>query len=168
MRSIREQLENGYKFAGLLEEVDSLPDELNSLFEHLLKSLRKPDRAYRTFAMVIQSKRARMHLFLIAYSFYDDYERDHEFAMRRPFSQRSVRDLSFRGTNQSRAQELAGYCGGLFKVVGEIGSHSTLAFTHRSVTEFLETQSAEPSQCLILRALTLQMPFLSSSSLRYG
>lgn len=94
VRSIREQLENDCEPAGLIDEVNSLPDELNGLFEHILKSLNKPDRAYRTFAMVIQSKTARRPLSLFEYSFYDEYERDHEFAMREISQKSPVGDYS--------------------------------------------------------------------------
>jgi hypothetical protein len=123
-----------------MDEVNSLPDELNGLFEHILKSFRNPDRAYRTLAMVLHSEKVDVPLSLLAYSFYDEYERDHEFAMRENFHQSTLEAYSQKERLDRWRKKLSGYCGGLVEDVRDSRSGLLIVeFTHRSVPEFLET-----------------------------
>ncbi|KAG7287280.1 hypothetical protein NEMBOFW57_006787 [Staphylotrichum longicolle] len=54
VKSIRAQLEDGCGTSMIEDEVNSLPDELEGLFQHLLASISKSYRkkAYQTFAMI--------------------------------------------------------------------------------------------------------------------
>lgn len=57
VQSIREGLENDYTFSDLQKYLETLPDELETLFDHLLKSVRKSEqkRAHETFSILLIS-----------------------------------------------------------------------------------------------------------------
>ncbi len=87
VKQMRDQLENGADFTTLLQLLDSLPDELESLYAHTLKSLSKSDRrrAYQTMAIVSLSTQWGLPVDLVAYSFLDKYDADAAFAERDDF-----------------------------------------------------------------------------------
>ena len=61
VKRLREQIENGASLETLQRELDALPKELDSLFDHILNSLADSDlkAAYQTFSMVIELKKYR-------------------------------------------------------------------------------------------------------------
>jgi hypothetical protein len=134
---MREQLENGCTIAALMEELDTLPEELDGLFEHILKSLKKPARkkAYLTLAMLTLLKKHGLALSLSAYSSLDEYERNPEFAMTPSFLQLGLVSMTREDRLKLAEKKLIGWCRGLV----ERDSASNLEYTHRSVPEFLQT-----------------------------
>jgi hypothetical protein len=83
-KAMRHQLESGTGPDTLTDLLDTLPDELDSLYEYVLKSLSWADRrkAYRTLAVLEVLTKYDMRLSLLAYSFFDEYEADGDFAVR--------------------------------------------------------------------------------------
>lgn len=144
VKSLREQLEEGHELLALKRELDILPDELEALFEYLLKSIRKSvrTRAYQTFAMILESMPSRFYISLFSYSFLGEYEIDPEFAMRSPFPKG---DMAVRRKEriENAHKSLNGSCRGLVEVREHRVRHerfkfTAIEFTHRSVTEFLQ------------------------------
>ncbi|KAK4222275.1 hypothetical protein QBC38DRAFT_519500, partial [Podospora fimiseda] len=116
VKSIRSRLEDGYGLSDIIRDIDSMPDELEELFQYLLKKIPKPYKikAYITFAMLKLSNEVSygLTLNLLAYSFLDGYLEDPKFAEKRfhwphlTASQQS--DLKL-----SAHKKLRSHCGGL-------------------------------------------------------
>ena len=142
VKSLRQQAEDGYELSALEKELDSLPDELDDLFEHLLKSVGKSARkkAYQTFAMNLKLRPYELDLTLFSYSFLEDYGNDPEFAMRASFPGSSMDNAARNGRLDLARKRLNGCCRGLLEPTPnrERGGDSVITFTHRSVPEFLE------------------------------
>lgn len=166
VKSLREGLENGLSCSDLMHEVDILPDQLESLYRHILASLGKSARrkAYRTFAMVMELKKWNYRMSLLAYSFLEEYDDGKSFFMRENngFPINSL--IGDRGKErvQSTSRRLAGWCKGLVEpykkpiwvsnprdaATGKQDESPCIAawrewsmeldFAHRSVSDFLE------------------------------
>lgn len=140
IKAMRRQLDGGAGPETLSELLDSLPDELDSLYEHVLKSLSWVERrrAYRTFAIVETAKRYDMELSPFAYSFFEEYEADSDFASRESFPE--VMTVSIQTQRAFLASKrLNNRCMGLVEVVRPESNSSCLDYTHRSVPEFLRS-----------------------------
>jgi hypothetical protein len=140
VKSIRARLEDGCGVSVIEEEVNALPEELEGLFQHLLNSISKPylRGAYRTFAVVQLQEESYMQpcLGLLGYSFLDDYALDPEFAQKPhpAFAQPTETTSEARSQREEAARKrLNAHCKGLL----ELNQNSQLAYTHRSVVEFL-------------------------------
>jgi len=139
VKSLRAQLEDGAEPADLIESVNLLPDELDGLFRHILKTLKKPAKGYRTLAMVQLGMKYNMPLSLFAYSFFDNYER------KSPNLEIDLEQDSREERINRASKKLQAYCGGLVEDVPnaefskhfQIDDYFYLALTHRSITEFL-------------------------------
>ncbi|KAK5652264.1 hypothetical protein OQA88_10612 [Cercophora sp. LCS_1] len=141
VKQMRDQLENGADADTLIHLVDSLPDELDNLYEYILKSLSKSDRkrAYQTLAIVAPSKRWRLPVSLFAYSFLDNYNHNKTFAERDDFSQKGMCGMTFEERVLLGRKRLNGWCKGLVESASTIYyTHRTIDYTHRSIPEFLE------------------------------
>ena len=145
VRSIRARMEDGHDFSVMEEEINSLPDELEGLFRHLLGSISKTyqKRAYQTFTMVELSRprpgRSRgfhtqsPRLTLLAYSFLDEYSTDSEFAQRQNSLFVGLGNATKAGREEAARKKLNAQCQGLV----EPDHESFITYTHRSVSEFL-------------------------------
>jgi len=152
VKRMRELIENGSKLTTLQRELDLLPQELDDLFEHILKSLSTSDRkrAYQTFAMLLTLKPYNLPLSLFAYTFLEDYDRDPGFAMQGTFPH-SIMDESAKENRIKLAHKtLAGCCRGLVEPIMD-EEELVLSFTHRSVPEFLLTPSIQRDMELHLK-----------------
>lgn len=142
VKSLRQQVEDGYELSALEKELDSLPDELDDLFEHLLKSIGKSARkkAYQTFAMNLKLSPYELDLTLFSYSFLEDYGNDPEFAMQTSFPGSSMDDAARNGRLDLARKRLNGCCRGLLEPRPHRGLSDGfgIVFAHRSVPEFLE------------------------------
>lgn len=150
VKSMREGLDNGLSCAILIGQVDSLPDELESLYGHMIDTLDKVARrrAYQTFAMLIELNKYEFRMSLLAYSFLNDYEQKKDLFVDQR-DELSIPDLTGEpGRNRMRSSKdmLAGWCKGL---VEPYEDHYTsdwghwnlvLDFTHRTVLEFLNSE----------------------------
>ena len=145
VKSLREQLEEGHDLPALKRELDILPDELEALFEYLLKSIRKSirKRAYQTFAMILESMPSQFYTSLFSYSFLGEYEINPQFAMQSPFPKGDMADTWRNDRIENANRSLNGSCRGLVEVREHLygngrSKRTIIEFTHRSVTEFLQ------------------------------
>ncbi|KAH8895919.1 hypothetical protein GQ53DRAFT_819879 [Thozetella sp. PMI_491] len=140
---IRDQHESDATSPQLMKELDTLPDELDDLYEHILRSLSPENRkrAYQTLRMLEETKvlgpdkeEDKISISLFAYSFMQEYEQDREFAMHDDF-QASGASAELQQQRVDRTQKrLNGSCKGLI----ETGHDGILDYAHRSVVEFLQ------------------------------
>lgn len=178
VKSLREGLENGLSCSDLTREVDVLPEQLESLYKHILMSLGKSARmkAYQTFAMVAELKKHENYrMSLLAYSFFEEYETGENFFMKneKAFPMSSLTGTCGEGKAQSTSRKLAGWCKGLVEVYKrefwdddpseETSSEETpcitawehwsmeLDFAHRSIADFLESDEVRSQMQLSLR-----------------
>ncbi|KAG7287236.1 hypothetical protein NEMBOFW57_006742 [Staphylotrichum longicolle] len=150
VKQIREELENGADSVALIQLVDSLPDELDRLYQHVLQSLSKSDRrkVYQTFAILSLANQWELSVSLFAYSFLEDYGADPTFAEREDFVQRA-RACGDGGTVEYRVElgrkRVRGWCKGLVEPVsiGRAGSDEVMIidYAHRSIPDSLENKT---------------------------
>lgn len=173
VKSLREGLEDGLSCSDLTQEVDILPDQLESLYKHILMSMGKSKRrkAYQTFSMVMELKKhGAYRMSLLAYSFLEEYEAGGNFFMNEdnvfPMSKLTGEQGVKRAESSSR--RLAGWCKGLVEpyerplwgtgpstqgpciAAWEIWSME-LDFVHRSISDFLESDEVQHDMQLNLR-----------------
>lgn len=139
-------------FEDLGVKVDALPSELNDLFQFLFESIKRghqKDRrtAMHTLAIVAEYQRLQPNpVELIHYIFFEDFERDSNFAIKLPIydmDEHVIRERLKR--SRKRVYE---HCKGFLEVV-DGGDHDEEAhfrgqyvrFIHRSVTEFLQEKT---------------------------
>lgn len=172
VKTLRDRLEASHELLVLKSELDSLPDELEGLFTHLLRSLDKSarKRTYQLFAVITEGNPcATGYLSPLACSFLENYYENKAFAM--------VPDFPYYITEAAARNERAvlayksinGYCRGLLEFKRNNPGDETpcLTFIHRSIPEFLSTTNIEDDMNL-LRILSLWKRFLSSCLLKYG
>lgn len=147
-KSIREEFENGKSVESLWRMLESLPDELHDLFEHMLRSLGRTvrKRAYQTLKMLLLSKEIGIAFHALGYSFFEEYESDPNFAFTDDFKCRAAAvrgDPGFMIKRTERGQrQLSGWCRGLLEVIpGRPGEPAVIDYTHRSVAEFLRDEN---------------------------
>ena len=152
VKRMRELIENGSKLNTLQRELDLLPQELDDLFEHILKSLSTSDRrrTYQTFAMLLKLKPYGLQLSLFSYTFLEDYDSDPGFAMQGTFPHSIIDESAKEDRIELARKTLAGCCRGLVEPVMD-EEELILSFTHRSVPEFLLTPSIQRDMELHLK-----------------
>ncbi|KAK1773893.1 hypothetical protein QBC45DRAFT_437307 [Copromyces sp. CBS 386.78] len=160
VKSIREQIENGFRSTDMIRNVRLLPTELEELFKHILDSLIDPHKGYRTLDMMKLAMEYEIKIPLYSYSFFDDYHQDRRFAFKLPVSKTWVEPASSdEQCIQLARKKLRAYCGGLVEDVRDsawdsfMNSQDTKKllkgreqhptefnadFTHRSIPEFLK------------------------------
>lgn len=139
VKSIREQIENGANLDTLKREINSLPRELNNLFEFIINSLFDSDfkLASRTFFMVMKLNPDN-RLSLFSYSFLDEFTEDPLFALREDFQRRSLTPQATAQRIEYARKRLIGCCKGLLETSNPRNSlEDYIIITHRSVSEFL-------------------------------
>ncbi|GAB1213320.1 hypothetical protein ATERTT37_002469 [Aspergillus terreus] len=126
----------------LQKEIDQAPEGLYNLFSHVIQSLASSDlrRAYRTFAIIRKLGKYRLPLPLLCYPFIDNYTGDSDVDSCEISHQERMSESD--RLKQARGM-LMGYCGGLFEPTQtnyrDLVTGATIAFTHRSVPEFVES-----------------------------
>ena len=140
VKDMRNELENGADSAALMELVDSLPDELYRLFEHILKSLSKPDRrkAYQTLAIIPLSTDWQLPVSLFAYSFLDKYDADTTFAERDDFVQTVNAGMTAKERIELGRKRVNGWCKGLVDP-----ATNKIDYAHRSIRDFLQNKATK-------------------------
>ncbi|KAH8593568.1 hypothetical protein B0O99DRAFT_688404 [Bisporella sp. PMI_857] len=159
VKRIREQIENGANLGTLVREIDSVPKELDSLYEHVLSSLVDSDLilAYQTFSMALKLNdymptSYEYYLTLLSYSFLDDYMQVSAFALREEFLSRVINRGPRASRIDSARKRLNGCCRGLLEVRRDRNERETeiIRITHRSVTEFLSSPTQRDRMKLYL------------------
>lgn len=173
VKSLREGLEDGSSCLDLMQEVDILPDQLESLYKHILMSLGKSKRkkAYQTFSMVSELKpQNNYRMSLLAYSFLEDYEARENFFMNGDniFPMDRLTGDHGKKRAESSSRRLAGWCKGLVEpyerrlmAPGPEGRSPCLKawedwcmeldFVHRSVSDFLGSEEVQRDMELSLK-----------------
>jgi hypothetical protein len=141
VKRIREQIENGANLETLRREIDSLPRELNDLFEHIINSLLGSDfkLSSRTFSMVMELNPKR-NLSLFSYSFLEEFTQDPLFALREDFKGQSLSPQATAQRIEYARKRLIGCCKGLLETRKDVRSNfleEYIFITHRSISEFL-------------------------------
>lgn len=142
VQNIRKLSDDGARFSRLLSEIESLPTEMNNLFQRILNTLGTEDRRLtcytvsllRFLAGIPEAKKMHLSLTLSDFYFLVDYEFDPQFAESAQFPKlgsETVRESELRARRQLR-----GVCKGLL----EADKANDLDFTHRSVGDFFEQQ----------------------------
>ncbi|KAF4970351.1 hypothetical protein FSARC_2607 [Fusarium sarcochroum] len=142
---IRKRVEDDASQETLLKLLDSLPPGLEALFQHILSGLDKNSRkrAYQTMDIVRTAMANHIAFSLLAFSFLDEYERDHEFSIRDDFLNSDHTAEMENRSELSYNKQLRGICGGLVQnyQLDENTRPRTwgnLGFTHRSIPEMLD------------------------------
>ena len=138
VQNIRKQSDDGARFSRLVAEIQSLPTELNELFQRILDTLGTRHR--RTASHIVclllflgkikKAKKMQLWLNLNDLYFLEEYESDVRFAESARFPEQgceSVKESEVRARRQLR-----GVCRGLV----EANADTDLDFTHRSVGDF--------------------------------
>ncbi|KAF4964405.1 hypothetical protein FSARC_7670 [Fusarium sarcochroum] len=139
VRTIRNKMSHGLSDESLEAYLESLPQGLEALFAHVLDNL-NPDDERRTLRTIDLLKVAKTHgiLFpLVAFSLWNDYEKDPEF---------SIRDSICRDEKDIRSLEmqLRGTCGGLIESQFLWDDLKVLDFVHRSIPDMFYEKTQTP------------------------
>jgi hypothetical protein len=162
VRALRTRMEDSIDFAILKQELDTLPDELNSLFEYLLNSVARHTRRkiYQLSTMIDRLQKDDTGLPLLAVSFLDDYHSDPAFAMQPVFQFSGLDQETLKTRHDTARKRLNGYCKGLLEVkvadAWTSRSASVVSYTHRSVSEFLQTKRLETDAAVDLRSFDVE------------
>lgn len=142
VQNIRKQSDDGARFSRLLAEVQSLPTELNELFQRVLDGLGTRDRQMASHTvslllflyMIPHAESVELWLDLSDFYFLEDYESNQRFAESAGFPEQgcdAVKESQIRARRQLR-----GVCRGLV----EANIDTCLEFTHRSVRDFFQQE----------------------------
>ncbi len=140
VKDMRNEMENGADSAATMELVRSLPEELDRLFEHILKSLNQSDRrkAYQTLAILSLAKKWRLSVSLFAYSFLDKYDADTTFAERDGFVQAANAGMTAEERIELGRKRVNGWCKGLVDPAID-----QIDYPHRSIHDFLQNKTTK-------------------------
>jgi hypothetical protein len=156
VKTLRDRLEAGHELIALKSEFDSLPDELEDLFTHLLRSLDKSarKRTYHLLAMTTEgTPRAAGYLSPLACSFLENYYENKAFAMIPDFPYYNMEPAARNERAVLAYKSINGYCRGLleFKRHSPRDKTPCLTFIHRSIPEFLSTTNIKEDMNLFLK-----------------
>jgi hypothetical protein len=156
VKTLRDRLEASHELLALTSELDSLPDELEGLFTHLLRSLDKSarKRTYHLFAMTTEGNpRATGYLSPLACSFLENYYENKAFAMIPDFPYYNMEAATRNERAVLAYKSINGYCRGLLEFKRNNPKEETpcLTFIHRSIPEFLSTTNIKDDMNLLLK-----------------
>ncbi|OTA81348.1 hypothetical protein M434DRAFT_37581 [Hypoxylon sp. CO27-5] len=152
LRHIEEGLVNGDRFKDLIRLIDSLPTDLEPMFQQLLESIPRNNRrlAYSMLSLArFCSKYSRYlsQVFVIHYSFLEEYIENESFAIDSDVRLFTERENSDRLERTRR--RIYGICKGLLELSPQsypltskysIALGCAVRLIHRSITEFLDSQ----------------------------
>ncbi|KAM0281709.1 hypothetical protein ACHAO9_010549 [Fusarium lateritium] len=134
VKTIRNKISHRVSDKALERHLNTLPEDLKALFQHVLQSLEPDDRTWtlRIIALLQTAKAKNVQFSLLAASFLEEYDKDTEFCMRDSFAELQ-KDWEI-----LRAQ-LRGACGGLIEYHTEFKDcPDTIEFVHRSVPDMFQ------------------------------
>lgn len=142
VQNIRRQADNGARFSRLLGEIESLPTDLDKLFQQILDGLGATDRRLMSWTVSLlrflggipRAREKRLWLTLSDFYFLEDYEADTKFAEDIQFLKPELETA--KGSKIHARRQLRGACRGLI----EADKKGSLDFTHRSVGDFFDQQ----------------------------
>ncbi|KAM0235886.1 hypothetical protein ACHAP5_009579 [Fusarium lateritium] len=133
VKTIRTKMSHKVSDRVLEKHLETLPEGLKELFQHVLQNLEPDDRIWTLRVMdLLQAAKSRdMEFTLLASSLLEEYDRDPGF------STRDNIDELWTDQDVLRAQ-LRGACGGLVECHKSYISTDTLDFVHRSVPDMFQ------------------------------
>ncbi|KAI0843496.1 hypothetical protein F5Y06DRAFT_291412 [Hypoxylon sp. FL0890] len=145
LRHVEEGLVNGDRLEDLMRLIESLPTDLESMFQQLLGSIPRNNRrlAYSMLSLAHFCSRYKGEVSVMHYSLLEEYVENKNFAMEsasRPFTAKENRDKLER-----TQRRIYGLCKGLLELSSFASEYSVVLgravrLIHRSITEFLESQ----------------------------
>ncbi|KAI2631860.1 hypothetical protein GGR54DRAFT_627466 [Hypoxylon sp. NC1633] len=148
LRHVENGVANGDRIKDLMRLIRSLPTELEPMFQQLLDSVPPNNRrlAYGMLSMAHFCLPYDSRVFLMQYSFMEKYVEDKNFAMNSDVKQFTAKEN--RQSLERARKRIYGVCKGLLelrqahRVTSELSNKlgSVVHLTHRSITEFLESQ----------------------------
>ncbi|KAH9883760.1 hypothetical protein F4778DRAFT_765090 [Xylariomycetidae sp. FL2044] len=148
VQKIRKHSDDGARFPRLLSEIESLPTEMDDLFQRILDTIIGRDRLFFNHTLLIiryletiPEKMAKYLWFgLDDFYFLEDYELNPFFAEDKGFPPDEVESNQERRTRAMR--QLRGICRGLIEATSlEVDKYSNrLTFPHRSVGDFFHQE----------------------------
>ncbi|CAG8958449.1 hypothetical protein HYFRA_00011126 [Hymenoscyphus fraxineus] len=163
VRALRERLDDGYEQQELEKELDTLPEELEGLFSHLLMSLNRTSRTktYQLFAMVLAINPFEIRLSPLACSFLEDFLNNQYFALGSDFLYFNMSTTDRVKRTVLAGRRINGSCKGLLESKAwatkentqgaKSENITTVEFIHRSIPEFLQTPHIEKDMKSYLR-----------------
>ncbi|CAG8978874.1 hypothetical protein HYALB_00005211 [Hymenoscyphus albidus] len=163
VRALRERQDDGYEQQELEKELDTLPEELEGLFSHLLMSLNRTSRTktYQLFAMVLASNPFEIRLSPLACSFLEDFLNNQDFALDSDFPYVNLGSTDRVKRTALAGKRINGSCKGLLESEtwatkentqgAKSENITTVEFIHRSIPEFLQTPRIEKDMKSYLR-----------------
>lgn len=136
---VSEKLSDGHCHKDLIKQIDSLPDELESLFMHVIEALPRQDRpgAYKALSLMLEASQWDLPLSVLDFVFLGQYEKDPRpdfFLQHRPspiYAKKTTDEISV------CERRLVRCCRGLVEIVGRCSEFRRVQLSHRSVQEFL-------------------------------
>jgi hypothetical protein len=151
LKTLREGCRNGDRLKTLLNKIDDLPDDIERLYEHILRSMPKAERLsiYRTIAVVMQLvEYDHTGMTLLQYSFLEDFEDNPVFALEAPVNDATEEQREESPRLERANNRLRGQCKGLLEVKSNT---ELIAFVHRSAYDFFLVEDTKRLYELQLR-----------------
>ncbi|KAI6765579.1 hypothetical protein HG530_006649 [Fusarium avenaceum] len=149
VNEIRKKVEDDASQEQLLQLLDNLPPGIEALFQRILSGLDTNSRrmAYQTMAILRTAQENHLPLSLLAFSYLEEYQEDHDFSTRERFMVLGHKVLDTDRPPSRSVKQLRGICGGLVEARGitdPVAQQSwELGFTHRSIPEMLDTSGTK-------------------------
>ncbi|KAH0419561.1 hypothetical protein CcaCcLH18_14354 [Colletotrichum camelliae] len=139
VRDLSEKLHDGFCGEDLAGQIHSLPDELDSLFDYILKSLRKDTpEVYKLFLIMMESSQWGLPCNILAFTFLGSYEKDPRpdfFLQHKP---KSFKYSDYWTQSENCKRNLIRCSRGLIEAGPDQLTHLIcFQFIHRSVQDFL-------------------------------
>jgi hypothetical protein len=152
LRTLEQGLLAEDRVTDLEKKINSLPPELDDLFEFLFDSITKRSHpidcrnAIRTLAIATNLP-TRRSLPLTRYSFLEEYQDDQDFAIKRQIH--NLTDDNMRQRLRRARKQVYSRCRGILEVVSRSETHGipfrkeVVKLTHRSLAEYLQKEAIQ-------------------------
>ncbi|KAK6863511.1 hypothetical protein PG995_000039, partial [Apiospora arundinis] len=145
LSTVQESVMSDDSVADMKRKIDSLPMELEEVFQHIFDSVRnhryetERRRAMLTLQLVLENSGHGGGFQLMRYSFVDDYDNDQHFVLKSQFQSWSKAEVADRLSRA--AKQVLRRCFGLVEVTS-LKQGPRLTFVHRAVSEFMDRKHA--------------------------
>jgi hypothetical protein len=165
LRTLEQGLLAEDRVTDLEKKIDSLPPELDDLFEFIFDSITKRSHpidcrnAIRTLAVATNLPPTWRSLPLTRYSFLEEYQDDQDFAIKRQIH--DLTDDNMRQRLRRARKQVYSRCRGILEVVSRSKFHGipfrkeVVKLTHRSLAEYLQKEAIQERMAPYLAAFDL-------------
>jgi len=153
LRTLEQGLLAEDRVTDLEKKINSLPPELDDLFEFIFDSITKRSHpidcrnAIRTLAIATHLPPTWRSLPLTRYSFLEEYQDDQDFTIKRKIH--NLTDDSMRQRLRRARKQVYSRCRGILEVVSRSNTHGipfreeVVKLTHRSLAEYLQKEAIQ-------------------------